>query len=100
MNTYKYNLDNKLFKIYINDSVHFMIDSSKIISCQSWIENQPIKEIINKFLFNIILYGKIKMWRKKYVIEFILEDEIITILEYDDKNKWTEILKLIDNIKK
>lgn len=86
-------------KIYINDVVHFKLVHDKIISYQSWIESKPILEVIKTFLFNLLFFGKLKAWKKKYVIEFILEDDVITLLEYDEKEKWVEILKLIDKIK-
>ena len=98
-NKYTHYIDDKIIKIYINDSVHFMIDHTKIISYQSWVEDKKLKEIIRTFLFNLVFQHKIKAWVKRYVIEFILEGEIVTLVEYDEKNKWIEILACIDKIK-
>lgn len=98
-NKYTYTIDDKSFKIFINDLVHFNIKHKLIISYQSWVEDKPIRDIIKTFIYNLLFEYKIKAWTKKYVIEFILEDNVITTLEYDERSKWTEILKLVNEIK-
>lgn len=97
-NNYTCNIENDFFKIYINDKFHFAIDKRKVVSYQSWIDDRATLEILRILLWNLVFYGKIKYDRKKYIIEFILQDDIITTLEYNEKNKWVEILKLINKM--
>ncbi len=95
-NKYTCNANTDVITIYINDVLHFKLRTGDLITIQSWIENKPIFEVLRTFFFNFIFYGKIKTWKKKYVVEFILKDEMVTTLEYDEKDKWVEVLKLID----
>ncbi len=98
-NNYNYIINDNEIKIYINDVVHFKINHNKIISYQAWIENKPFFGVLKTYIFNFIFFGKIKSWKKKYVVEFILEDDVTTVLEYDEKDKWIEVLKVIDKLK-
>lgn len=60
-------------KIYINDILHICIPNSKKIIIQNW--------ITNKSWFSI----EVQIGKQK------------TVFEYDDFNKWAEIIKLLDS---
>ncbi len=59
-------------RIYINDIIHFYIDKSKLVSIQSWYETKT-----------------------SFKIEISTTSGDVR-LEYNNKEKWKTILKLID----
>ena len=73
-NSYNIIIKNNNLKIYINDIIFLSIKHNQLIGFQSWILGQDIK---------------------KYCIEFYTTSgDILT--EFDDYNKWKEILHLLD----
>lgn len=97
-NKYTYLVDEDIITIYINGYAHFKLKRGELISLQSWVEDKPILEVIRTTIYNLLFFGRIKCWKKKYVIEFILKDDIQTTLEYDEKEKWKEILSILDKM--
>lgn len=64
--------------IYIGDIIHLCIDRNKLIGFQSWIDTT-------------------KDYYCNFFIEYYTNDKNI-ITEYNDKNKWEEILKQLDKL--
>lgn len=97
-NKYTYFVDDEFVSIYINECAHFKLKRGELITMQSWVEDKPILEVIKTTIYNLFFFGRLKYWKKKYVIEFILKDDIQTTLEYDEKDKWKEILFILDKM--
>lgn len=97
-NSYTYFVDDGFISIYINKCAHFKLKRGELISFQSWVEDRPILAVIQTTIFNLLFFGKIKCWKEKYVIEFKLKNNIQVLFEYDEKDKWKEILSILDNM--
>lgn len=78
--TNKYHIDAssvKCIKIYINDLLHVYIKKEDLTGLQSWIEGASNSHV------------------KTYHIEFYTKNGEIECV-YDSKEKWTELLKLLN----
>lgn len=73
-NLFTYELSNLYCKIYINNTLHLYFKRQDFVGIQSWIDKQ-----------------------KSLFIEFYFKDNRI-LCEYDSIEKWTEILKLLNQI--
>lgn len=60
-------------KIFLNDILHVAFKKSKLVAINTWIEN------------------------KNYYIKINL-GKTFTQLEYDDRGKWMEVLKLLNDV--
>lgn len=75
-NQYRISVEFDQIKIYINGLVHISLKKSKVLGYQSWTETKA-------------LYS--------YYIRFYLDGGNI-LATYDDKEKWQEILILLNTI--
>jgi hypothetical protein len=75
MNTITAKRDFKCFRLYINDSLHLDLLMDTYNGMQSWLEGSG---------------------RYNYVIEYYRKNDELILCEYDDKQIWLDILKLID----
>lgn len=74
--TIKY-IDQRLIKIWINDLPHLFIDSTELVGIQSWKPEEP---------------------SKMYCIEYVFKTTTM-LTEYDTREMWETILKLLDDIR-
>ena len=72
---YDIKIKDNAIKIYFNGYIHVAIKQKDIKGFQSWIMGDE---------------------NKKYCIEFYI-DKVSILTEYDERDKWETILKLLDN---
>lgn len=76
--------DEKMFKIYIDGTLHLAINLEKLIGVYSWFD---AKSDPNKVTISLI-----------YVVEFSFTSEPKVIAEYDNRKLWKKILTLVDQM--
>lgn len=83
MATYSANSIGKIFKVYINDVLHLGVKKEEFTGVQSWLNPTTPEE-------RSVGFGGMK-----YVIEITTKTNCIKC-EYDSREKWEAILKLLD----
>lgn len=81
----RYSISNvgKVLKIYINDVLHICVKKVELVGIQSWLNPTTPEE------------RSVGFGGTKYVIEITTQTNCIKC-EYDTKEKWESILKLLD----
>lgn len=73
-NTYNLTFQNGYIKIYINDLLHVYFKSSNLVHIQTWVADS------------------------KFAIEYTFREGENLFSEYDEIDKWKEVIKLLDKI--
>lgn len=81
--TWTYQWDPGFVKIYCGELLHLALKRSKYLGFQAWVEDRP----------GPLPAEPSKTW---FCVEFYLEGQAAVLCEYDTRQKWEGLLRLLD----